>query len=320
MGDAAALPDGSFPIRCKADLLTAIELVGGDGDQHQAALHTVKRARALGLESELPGEGLLAEIVAGPAGSPTSKGTDPMTGKTEPAAGGGDLQKQLDDLRAENETLKKANATATAVAALSEPQRAHYGSLKGDEAKAAFLSKADGDRQKEIDDLRKGDPVLYKALDGAEFRASDGDRMISIAKRADDNARRLALSEAQRSQESLAKRADTELDHCPGTVEVRSALLKAVDGIGDEATRTGVLEILKAGNTAMATTSKPRGIRATPAGGGESANAELDRLAKAYMEKNPKVNYYDAYAVVSEANPALLKRAIAEPDPIPEGA
>jgi len=310
MGDAAALPDGSFPIRCKADLLTAIELVGGDGDQHQAAAHVVKRARALGLESELPGEGMLAEIAAGPAGSSNTKETT-MTTKTEPAAGGVDLQKQIDDLRKENETLKKANATATAVAALADPHRAHYGSLKTDELKAAFLSKSEPERQREIEEIRKGDPVLYKALDGTEFRSSDGDRMIRLAKQADENAQRLAKSEFERAEENLAKRAGIDASHLPGDVKVRSALLKAVDSITDEPTRTAVLEAIRAGNSAMAKSGDRIGTREVPGSPG-SPSSDLEAKAREYMAKNAGVDFYTAYDKVATAHPELAKAAVNE--------
>ncbi len=309
-----AMPDGSFPIRCNADLLTAIELVGGDGDQRQAALHIVKRARALGLESELPEDGPLAEIAkTGPATSTTKKDKPQMTGKQEPAAGGGvDLQKQLDAMQAENATLKKSLATATAVASLSDAERAHYSALKSDEAKSTFLSKSQPDRAREIEEIRKGDPVLYKAADGTEFRASDGDRVIAIAKRADETARRLALSEAARADEALMKRAELELSGLPGTVQVRAALLKAVGDITDEAIRTSAMESLRAGNAALAKTSRPLGTREAPSGA-SSASAELDRLAKAHVTAHPTTNFYDAYDLVAKANPELAKRAIEEP-------
>ena len=235
------------------------------------------------------------------------------TGKQEPAAGGGvDLQKQLTALQAENATLQKSLATALAVASLSDVERAHYGTIKTEEAKATFLSKSQTDRAREIEDLRKGDPVLYKAMDGTEFRSSDGDRVIAIAKRADDNARRLAASEAARSEEALIKRAESDLTGLPGTVQVRAALLKAVDGIPDEATRTGAMEAVRAGNAALLKSSRPLGTRQAPAEGA-SATSELDRLTKAHVTANPTVNYYDAYDLVAKAHPELAKRAIEEP-------
>ena len=50
----AALPDGSFPIENGADLANAIHAVGRAKDEALAKSHIVKRAKALGLEKELP--------------------------------------------------------------------------------------------------------------------------------------------------------------------------------------------------------------------------------------------------------------------------
>lgn len=49
-----ALPDGSFPIRNSADLKNAIHAFGRAKNPAAAKRHIIKRARALGLTSELP--------------------------------------------------------------------------------------------------------------------------------------------------------------------------------------------------------------------------------------------------------------------------
>lgn len=49
-----ALPDGSFPIKNKSDLENAIKAYGRAKDKDAAKAHIKKRAKALGLESELP--------------------------------------------------------------------------------------------------------------------------------------------------------------------------------------------------------------------------------------------------------------------------
>ena len=51
----AALPDGSYPIRNRADLDNAIQAVGRGTAPHAAIrAHIVKRAKALGLTDALP--------------------------------------------------------------------------------------------------------------------------------------------------------------------------------------------------------------------------------------------------------------------------
>jgi hypothetical protein len=51
----AAMPDGSYPIRTKADLRKAIKAVGrGNADHSAIRKHIMKRAKALGLEAMVP--------------------------------------------------------------------------------------------------------------------------------------------------------------------------------------------------------------------------------------------------------------------------
>lgn len=50
----AAMPDGSFPIRNRADLQNAIQSVGRASDYDAARRHIIGRARALGLTNVLP--------------------------------------------------------------------------------------------------------------------------------------------------------------------------------------------------------------------------------------------------------------------------
>lgn len=49
-----ALPDGSFPIQSEQDLKNAIRAVGRASDPAKAKAHIIARAKAMGLESELP--------------------------------------------------------------------------------------------------------------------------------------------------------------------------------------------------------------------------------------------------------------------------
>ncbi len=51
----AAMPDGSYPIKTKADLRKAIKAVGrGGADHDKIRKHVIKRAKALGLEAMVP--------------------------------------------------------------------------------------------------------------------------------------------------------------------------------------------------------------------------------------------------------------------------
>jgi hypothetical protein len=49
-----ALPDGSFPIESKQDLLNAIKSYGRSKNKDRAKSHIIKRAKGLDLVNELP--------------------------------------------------------------------------------------------------------------------------------------------------------------------------------------------------------------------------------------------------------------------------
>jgi hypothetical protein len=309
---AASMSDGSFPIRCSADLATAISLVGSDGDKPQVARHIVKRARVLGLVDQLPEEGPLAIVEAGPAGDAINKnrpGGHPVSDKKTAAGGGEDLQKRVDELTAQNAELTKSLETAGKVAKLSEPHRTFYEGLGGGDEKAAFLSKSESDRQAQVDEITKGDPIEYTALDGTEYRKSAGAGTIRLAKQVDEQAKRLAKAESEKATAEFQKRANGELSHLAGSVEVRAEVLKAVEAIEDDGLRKGALETLKAANTMLGKGLERRGTSQVPSPDADTAEAQLNALAKSYAEEHD-VDFYTAYDKVANQRPELAKAAI----------
>jgi len=52
--EGMALPDGSYPIKDKADLENAIQAFGRAKDKEKAKKHIMKRAKDLGLEDMIP--------------------------------------------------------------------------------------------------------------------------------------------------------------------------------------------------------------------------------------------------------------------------
>jgi hypothetical protein len=272
----------------------------------------VKRARVLGLEGELPDVGPLSIAQAGPAGDDITKnrpGGQPVSDKKTDTGGGEDLQKKVDELTAQNATLQANLDTVTKVAALPEAHRDFYEKLGSDEEKATFMSKSADDRQAQIDEIVKGDPVEYTALDGTAYRKSAGEATIRLAKQVDEQARRLAKAEGEKATAEFEKRAEGEMGNLPGSTAVRAEVLKAVEAIQDEDVRKGGLELLKAANTAMGSTTKNRGTSLTPAPDAGSAEAQLNALAKSYAEEND-VDFYTAYDKVAKTRPELAKAAI----------
>lgn len=298
-----AMGDGSLPIRTGSDLKIAVAAVekGLVRDRTAAAEHIARRAEALGKSGSLPEKGPLADLLkrAKSGGGSVAKGATQMADDT----------KELDALKAENERLK-------AVAALSPVHKAHYDALKGDEAKAAFLKADEAGRDAEVAKVAKAasdeNPVVYTAANGDEFRKSDDPRLIKMAKERDEERKENIRLQKAAEDAALTKRVETDLKNLPGDVNVRKAILKAVDGIEDEATRTAAHDALKAHNARLAPNFTTIGTTAAPIAKGsdrEQAEADLDRMAKEAAAKDG-TDYFTAYEKVSEANPELLAKAV----------
>ncbi|AKQ75851.1 hypothetical protein FDH82_gp61 [Roseobacter phage RDJL Phi 2] len=224
---------------------------------------------------------------AGSAGSVVEKEATMPNDKTKVEPTVEDLQKQL--------------ARQTSVAELTDVQKAHFGTLD-ETAQDVFLAKSADDRQAEVDTVAKNaadaDPVVYKTLDGLELRKSAGDALIAMAKSNDTLRKQNDELAKNAANETLRKRAETELAHLPGDVDARMALIKSVDGIEDKTQREAAMNALKAQNEAMAKAFKTAGH------GGEapvnSATEQLDALAKAHAEANPGTSFAKAYDAVLE--------------------
>lgn len=134
-------------------------------------------------------------------------------------------------------TLETEVAKYKAIAELPEAQRAHVAKLSP-EAGAVYLAKSATERQAAVE-------VVYKGADGQVFTAADDSRLVEYAKRAD--AQTVEIEQAK-----IEKRAETILKHLPGSLKVRAAMIKAVDGIADEAVRKAAHEALVAADAAMA--------------------------------------------------------------------
>ncbi len=303
-----------------ADLLTSEE----GGHQHGISVRlyegevSVSMSYASGPEDEAghyhpivkepDGDGYVLGVVAGHAHvvnqedmnravlallSPTTKtskeGDQVMTDETKKAEGNEpmveDLQKQLD--------------RANSIVALGSEERAYFDTLKGETAQDAFLAKSADERQAEVETVAKAkqdaDPVLYTTADGVELRKSVGAALIAMAKSNDAIRKENEALRQQRDRDALEKRAEEEFSHLPGDVKTRASMLKAVEGIPDEAQREAALNALKAQNDALAKAFETHGVGGQPAQG--SADSELNQLAKDLAEKE-NTSFEKAYAQV----------------------
>src|SRR5690606_20534009 len=171
-------------------------------------------------------------------------------------------------------------------------EKAHYNGL-ADDKKDEFLNKSAEDRKTILAKAAEGDPVVYKAEDGTEYRKSAGEQMIALAKKADEAVKTANAEKAARENSELKKRAEETFKNLPGTVDEKAALLKAVESIPDEKAREAALKSIKAGDSALAAAFTRKG-----AGGGntpetDSANEQLNTMAKKYATDN-KVSFEKA--------------------------
>lgn len=189
--------------------------------------------------------------------------------------------------------LKAELEVAKALAAMSDAQKAHY-EKQDDAGKKAFIKMSEDERKAEVAKASEANPVVYKSADGTEFRKNDDVRLIAMAKRADE-ADKIAKAEIdKRLSAEYSKRAESELNCMTGKVETKVAILKAVDGISDEAVKKEALELLKAANASMSSAFQTLGISKAKESGPE---AELENMAKAYATKE-NCTYAKAYDAV----------------------
>lgn len=189
-----------------------------------------------------------------------------------------------------------ATAKANQLAALNDVEKEHLGTLTTEADKDAFLAKSADERKSIITKKAEGDPVVYKAADGTEYRKSAGDVIIALVKRADASDALAKSEKEKRENAELAKRANEEFKNLPGTEAEKAALLKSLESIPDEAARKSAIAAVKAGDSAISDAYTRKG-----AGGGSvtesPAVAQLDTMAKKYAADN-KVDFAKAYTHV----------------------
>jgi hypothetical protein len=220
------------------------------------------------------------------------------------------VQKQLTAAQAELASAKAEAAIQKSIAELSDAERALYRGMDKS-GQESFLKLSVTERAEKVRATSDANPEIYRSpFTGESFRKNDDPRLVSMAKRADEQSQALASEKALREDEQFSKRADSELKNLPGKQPAKVALLKAVDGIKDQAVRDEVKAIVKAGNDAL---SKAFETRGTVSGSdGVSAHEKLEGIAKGLRSTNPKLSDVDAYALAGEQNPELREEAIRE--------
>jgi len=231
-----------------------------------------------------PEEDPLADLLSKgetPAGEPSEEDTMTDEDKKKQA----DLEKSVADLTARAERAEK-------MAELSDAEKLHLQGLQGESAEA-FLSKSAEERKSEIESLAKADAVIYKDLDGLEYRKSDDSRLVAMAKRADAERKAREEIEKKAADAELAKRADA-FSHLPGESEDRIALMKGISLLTEE-DQEKALKCLNASEEAMSKGFKTLGTSSAPEGSDDYDTA-MSNLAKGLREKDPTLT--EAQAMV----------------------
>lgn len=235
-----------------------------------------------------------------------------------------DLDKAVEDavnpVKADLEKARSENERLAKIAGLTGAQKAHFDALEGDAADA-FLALDEGARDAAVEkaarDADEEDPVVYKSDGGTEYRKSDDPRLVAMARERDEDRRELKAAKAATENARIEKRAGEIFKHAKGKPAVHVAIVKAVEGIEDEALRGEAVETLKSMDRSTRLGFETLGEDGEEAVGDlghttkSDAEAQLDKLAKAHAEKHG-VDYATAYGKVLETSEGheLYKRTI----------
>lgn len=215
-------------------------------------------------------------VAGSPGTSPTaSNGDDIMSEELEKKVGEletkiADLTKQAEGLNEERDTLKADLEKVL-------------------EATGAKLEKSE-DGETEVK-LEKAEETVE--INGEQVAKSDVPE--PVLKAIEKQNAEIAKMRERQEREDLAKRAESELPNLSGKPDEKGQLLKAIDGIEDEDVRKGVLESLKAADTAVSKLFAEVGK--TVADDDSSATHRLEKMARDYAEEK-SLSYEQAFAKV----------------------
>jgi hypothetical protein len=266
----AAMSDGSFPIKTKADLENAIHDWGRAGSKPAVKDHIISRAKSLGATDLLP-EGWVGKNYE------VNMTEAEMQKKVDEAvkAATADLQKKLDDA---NETINKVGAANAKKPQASDAEDAVDGGADEDAEKKSkkFAEAVEAEVTKRLE--KKDETVEYN---GQTIRKSESGATFDVIKS--------LVEEAEITK--FSKAADQTIGHLPGEQVAKAKALRAISKLDKEARET-IEAMLKSGDAAVALGMKEIGKGGVSEG---TAEAELNKRAEAYgVEK--KLNKYIAMA------------------------
>lgn len=202
------------------------------------------------------------------AGIPTPVEDEPSSGKTvvivSSRAPAGVSPPSSEPRSVTGMDPKIAKMLALALA-LPETQRSHVAKLAPDD-QIAFIALDHTGREGVVKSAQDADPVVHTTKSGLAIRKSAGEVAVMLAKQNDAHAEQLerqagelAVSKAATEQVTLEKRAAADLSHFAKAITVRAAIVKAIDGIADEAVRKEAHEAIKGANAGLQLLGKAHG-------------------------------------------------------------
>ena len=197
-------------------------------------------------------EELTTKLAAATAAEPAKKSAELQEALTAAQAQGTELTEKAAKSEAEK-------AEAVIKAGMSDAEKA-YADAQDEKGKKEFMGMSPEDRKKKMSKAADDNPVVYKAVDGAEFRKSDDPRLVALAKRNDDLAKSNAEEIEKRENAEFSKQAESEpFTFYKGEVADKVKVVRAVSKIADEGVRKALTEMLEVGGKAIGAAFKSLG-------------------------------------------------------------
>lgn len=231
----------------------------------------------------------------------------------------GDLVKRAEKAEEELAKEKQLRVEAEAVSKLSDVQRVAFDKFSEDQRKAFFAAdeagRADLLKATCSDDMMDDDDMMDEEKELA--KTATGRRLLELRKQNEDLLAKNAATSAdiaklreERDIAEFTKRAETDLPNIPGDPIAKGRTLYQLSKSVDKATHDAVMQMLKAGNAALAETTSPvsKSVDSAIPGTAVEAEKKLDTLAKARCAAKG-VSYAVAYGEVLKENRELYELA-----------
>lgn len=298
-----------LPIWTEDDIPAAVvECQKADGEVREALeLFICKCADELGVERPDVGESVVGQVPGkdGQVSKPTTKAA--TTAASAPKTSADD---KLDALQKRVEAAEARALKAEAITKLAPTHREHFEGLAESE-RDAFLKLDEPGRDAIVKNAADADPIIYTLSDGTTFRKSE-EKYANIAKRLEEQEKVAKAAQEQATVARLEKRAADELGNLTGSPIAKVALLRVIDGIGDESLRKDVAAIVKAANEIHSGLFKNRGFGATEKSDTDDVDAysQLEKIADGYMQKDGELDRETALELARQDRPDLFQKSV----------